>query len=89
MRSFFMGGFMNCGKCNAILRVNNLGTSTICKDCYNKYYRKYRQDNREKINLYNKEWSKTRRWLDGAEDDHLLGEDIDYNLRVVNGQSYI
>ncbi len=52
-----------CGKCKEIGEFHKKsdskdGLHTYCKSCFSAYKKKYRKENKEKINAYNKEWCK-------------------------------
>jgi len=78
-----------CKKCDITLNIKNLSEKGLCKNCYNEYHRKYRNENREKIRKYGREWMACRRWLDGGPDNFLLGPDITYNAKSINGVLHI
>jgi hypothetical protein len=61
-----------------------------CKQCTAKkraeYMKKYREQNRERLNQYQREWAAERRWLNGGPDNYMLGPDIPVSLRSWDGE---
>lgn len=66
---------MICNTCGKeIIRLSDYHTSSQCRKC-----------RFAKMN----EYQRTRRWLNGARDDRLLGEDLKVGRKVINGQMRI
>lgn len=59
-----------CKECGVKIIPSNMHTPGQCILCRNKYMMEYQR---------------VRRWLNGGDDDHLLGEDLNIGLRSVNG----
>ena len=64
---------MICNKCKTHLNFDNFYRSTLCKKCHREYQNEYREKNREKYNCYLKDYQYWNRWLNGGEDNWLLG----------------
>jgi hypothetical protein len=66
---------MTCHECkNPIEFLADMGSHGMCKRCYNAYMREY---------------GKTRRWLNGSDNNPDLGPDIKIGLRSINGRLII
>ena len=63
---------MNCKKCGgSILNYNKFGLCTKCRlerraEKNREYQKKYRQENKKRLDKYNLEYMRCRRWLDGS-----------------------
>ena len=61
-----------------------------CDACNKKYHKQYNQAYAFRLRNYHREWMSTRRWLDGATDNLLLGEKIQEIKRMtVRGELII
>ena len=59
----------------------------VCDDCRKKYQAEYSRVNRQKKLDTVKEWRKTRRWLDGADNRDDFGPELDGPIRFsINGE---
>lgn len=59
-----------CKHCGVRIIPANMHSQKVCKSCYNGRIKNYLKD---------------RRWLNGGEDNHLLGEKLNIGLRSTNG----
>jgi hypothetical protein len=73
----------DCGK--ELSKLSDYGRypGRQCRSCYNSYCRKRKEKHRE----YMREWIRTKRWLDGGPDNHLLGEKLKISTIVFKNDS--
>ena len=60
-----------------------------CTSCHAAYMREYRDNNREQINNYSRDYSRSRRWLNGADCRDDMGPDIGIGTRTIGDVLYI
>lgn len=79
-----------CTKCRIDLTPINMANSSICKNCYNIYMSEYRENNKEKIREYHREYMRLQRWLNGGPDNHhLIGDHINVKLKSCGGVLHV